>query len=41
VRGLARERRFAALPLILTFSLKGRKNRNKLPAEAGGFTDPL
>jgi general secretion pathway protein K len=39
--GHRRQRRFAAQPLIPTFSHKGRRSKNKLPAKAGGFTDLL
>jgi uncharacterized membrane protein YqaE (UPF0057 family) len=39
--GHRHQRRFAAQPLIPTFSHKGRRGKNKLPAKAGGFTDSL
>jgi NAD(P)H-flavin reductase len=35
------QRRFAAHPLIPTFSPKGEKGLKIWPAKAGGFTDPL
>jgi hypothetical protein len=38
--GHRRQRRFAVQPLIPTFSHKGRRGKNKLPAKAGGLLIP-